>query len=178
MNTHKPLSSKIAKGLGSAMTLLIGVLCLWSCASDNIHQPEPIIIPDPVTYTGDFTSWIPAIPAFKPETCENTVTLKWQNEPLTLATLIIDEFDIHITMMGMSFTFGQMNITDVTCVRTTDGTMVFTNPQFECQAGQFHTTGTLSGTLSPDGTLDLTLTYKPGSMPFEVKSTFTSKTAA
>ncbi len=73
----------------------------------------------------------------------------------------------------MDIEIGDMKITDVSCVRSANGDFKFESKSFDCMAGRYEIIGgTLSGTIK-SGKLELTLNYKPGSMPFPVVSTFT-----
>ena len=74
----------------------------------------------------------------------------------------------------MSFDIGPMKINNIICTHDSDDNVTLSCESFECMAGKYLTLGSLEGIIK-DGTLDFTILYKPGSMPFEVKSQFTGK---
>ena len=43
---------------------------------------------------------------------------------------------------------------------------------FDVQAGEYRTRGSLEGTISKEGVLSLVMKYRPGTMPFEIVTEF------
>ncbi len=140
------------------------------CASDNIHQPEmDETVPVPgnagITYDGKLTTSIPDMPMFEPATCNDYVKLVWKDSSRERVDVEVGAFDVTVEMMQSAFNIGTMYIEDVACTDNGDGTYTLDKPEFACQAGKYYTTGSLSGRYQP-GKVELTIEYKPGSMPF------------
>lgn len=152
-----------------AMTLLSSTT-FTACSSDD----EPSI-PAPQTFSGTLTTTIPDMPSFEAIEGENSCIITWDNPEQTSATVRMGAFDIAMsTPMGeRSYEIGEMVIAGVTCVNS-GNIITLTKENFECQAGDFLTTGSLTGELK-NGILTLTLLYKPGSMPFDVQSVLVGK---
>ncbi|MCC8114789.1 MAG: hypothetical protein LIP03_12540 [Bacteroidales bacterium] len=152
--------------------VMLGLCC--GCASDNVHQPQPDLTPDPSTYQGEMFSRIPVFPTFAGVTAEDYAVVTWADEAQSSATITTGAFDVQIAEMGFNIQIGEMNIPEVGCFRQGDGSIELSNLAFECQAGDYYTTGSLEGVVSGDS-ISIVLKYRPGSMPFEVESTFTGQ---
>lgn len=156
-----------------ALLLITGLFT--GCASDNIHMPDPE--EDVVeVYNGSLTTSIPEMPDFVPVVSNDHVNLVWNNEAHTSANVKLGAFHVDVDMMGFSFLIGEMDIQNVECRRADDGTVTLVKDHFECQAGDYYTKGSLTGKYAK-GRLEVTILYKPGSMPFECKSVFEGTSA-
>lgn len=145
------------------------------CASDNVHMPEPDTRPAEERFDGELVSWIPAFAdVFAPVHNDNFAEIHWLNSAHSRADLVIGEFSLYIDIVDMHITIGEMTIENLSFAYAADGSASFSRPDFEAMAGQYHTTGSISGTYT-DGNISFEMEYKPGSMPFLVKSTFSSK---
>ena len=140
----------------------------------SCSEEEPIT-PAPQTFKGDFVTTLPSMPTFKAVTCDNTATMTWHNVEQTSASIHLDAFKLSIqTQMGeRSYEIGAMNITNVPCSKS-GSSITISKHNFECQAGNLTTKGIVEGSLNNDR-LTLTIVYKPGTMPMDVQSVFTSK---
>lgn len=157
-------------------TLLLIINGVAGCASDNIHEPETDGMTPPsgtsgVTYDGKLTTSIPDMQMFEPATCTDYVKLVWKGGSHERADVEIGAFDVNVEMMQSAFNIGTMYIEDVVCTDNGDGSYTLDKPEFACQAGKYYTTGSLNGRYRP-GKVELTIEYKPGSMPFLCKSIF------
>lgn len=155
-----------------AFALSLLVLCA-GCASDNVHMPEPDLTPAPKQYDGISSSGIPIFPSFVPQSSANYAVVTWLNEELTAMNLEMGSFSVDIAEVQMHIEIGNMLIQNVPCQKTSDDCYEFALDEFSCQAGAYYTTGSLQGSLDKDQ-LTFTLLYRPGSMPFDVETIFTS----
>lgn len=157
-----------------ALTLL--ALFCAGCASDNVHMPEPDLTPAPQQFEGTVSSGIPVFPNFGPVVSQNYAILTWLNEEQSAITVELGPFHVSVgEIMQMEIEIGTMLIQNVPCQRIGEGNYEFEIEEFACQAGEYYTTGSMAGTLK-NGTLDFTVHYHPGSMPFEVETRFLSDT--
>lgn len=165
-----------AYGRVAAMAAICLLLFAFGCAGDNVHKPDPGAVPEDVKAEGSLTSSIPVFPTFEPIVTDNTVEIVWTNASATKATIKLSGFKLHVNEMNLDIEIGEMAIEAVVFGYGEDGVARFEKSAFECQAGAYFTTGSLAGTYYPkSGAIDLTIDYKPGSMPFMVKSQFISK---
>lgn len=157
-------------------TLFVG------CTQDNVHMPESEIIyvgdtattdfPKTISWEGTLTSGVPQFGGFTPVPSPNRLRLTDRTDASAgYATLTLEAFDI-TTPMGMSFSIGEMRIDSVQYATYPGGNGMFVRDDFSVQAGKYLTKGSLKGTFTAGGTVSMTMTYKPGSMPFEVVSEF------
>lgn len=157
-----------------AVVAMCVVMLLGSCASDNIHRPGPDAPQGDgsLNFNGIVTSSIPDFSFFEPVVADDKMSIKWTEG--NTATVSLGEFTIYVSVMNLNITIGDMVIDGVTVTHEEDGVMTLSNADFECQAGAYTTTGSMMGTYDPaTGAVDITYDYKPGSMPFTVKSRFT-----
>lgn len=156
-----------------ALLVLAGMMT--GCASDNIHMPDedmPVVgEANSETYDGLLTTSIPDMPVFVPVTTDDYVKLVWKDGQRTTVDLELGAFDVNVEMMNLFFNIGTMHIDKVSCKDNGDGSYDLQKDAFECQAGKYLTKGSLTGRYQ-SGKLELTVHYKPGSMPFECKSDF------
>ena len=142
------------------------------CAGDNVHQPRPEAKPENLAFGGDLLSSIPLFPDFGPLVNADSLRIIWSNSSRTRATVELDEFSLYIDVVNLNITIGRMQINNVAFMWDDDGNATFERPNFACQAGAYYTEGSLAGTYTADGDVDIVIDYKPGSMPFMVKSRF------
>lgn len=157
-----------------------------SCSKDD--DKNNVII-DPVVplyflVTCDITSSVPAF-QYTTECGQGKVEVEGIND--TLATIKLPAFPVKIeaTMGGKPFSktieIGAMTIDSVKMAKKTaadswTGDYRFTKGAFTTQAGEYVTTGSaLEGYLNGT-TLSLSITYRPGTMMQDVKSTFVTAT--
>ncbi len=156
------------------MTLTLSVLFCAGCASDNVHQPEPDLTPAPQQFEGTVSSAIPIFPNFDPVVSQNYAILTWLNEEQTAINIELGAFDVSVgEIMQMEIEIGTMLIQNVPCQKIVDNSYEFEIEEFACQAGEYYTTGSMAGSLK-NNTLEFTVHYHPGSMPFEVETVFSS----
>lgn len=170
-------SSLFNRSHGLAAMGMVSLLLLASCTKDNVHQPQPDTVPENKSFKGTLSSAIPDFPFFEPVVTDNTLQINWENLSATRATLVLNPFELYVENMNLQFTIGEMNIENVLFVyNEDDGTAAVSCPHFECQAGNYYSIGSLEGLYTPStSSIEFTITYKPGSMPFNVKSTFISQ---
>ncbi|TGX82445.1 hypothetical protein E5358_06650 [Palleniella muris] len=159
------------RGFAACVMAVFVSVAFSACSSDD---DEPVI-PAPQTFTGQLSTSIPSMLTFEPIVGENSAVVTWANPEQTLATVKLGAFSIAVkTPMGEhSYNIGEMTISDVPCVKS-GNKITMSKPEFECQAGDFKTTGSLEGTLE-NGTFTLTLLYTPGTMPLKVKTVLVGK---
>ena len=165
----KSILSLMRRSALCAIALTMAVF-VSSCSKD-----EEQMIPSPQTFKGELITTLPSMPTFEAVACENTATMTWHNVEQTSASIHLDAFKLSMqTPIGeRSYEIGAMNITNVPCSKS-GSSFTISKHDFECQAGDFATKGTVEGTLT-NGKLTLTIIYKPGTMPMDVQSVFTSK---
>lgn len=154
------------------MLTLLGLM-IAGCASDNVHMPEPDLTPEPKQYDGVSSSGIPIFPTFVPQESENYAIVTWLNEQQSALTIEMGAFSVDIEEVKMHIDIGSMLIQNIPCTRIGENVFEFAIDEFTCQAGAYYTVGSLSGSLSGNS-LQFTILYHPGSMPFEVETSFIS----
>lgn len=152
------------------LSLTLFALCV-SCASDNIHQPEPDMTPDPQKFIGTTASGIPIFPTFVPQISENYAVVNWLNPEKTVANIEMGEFSVDIQEVQMHIEIGTMLIKDIPFQKIGEDNYSFVLDEFNCQAGAYNTTGSIVGKLQGDE-IEFTVLYYPGSMPFQVETIF------
>lgn len=162
---------------------------LYGCTQDNVHAPEPEIITvekevevpaedddfqNEFYYVGTLTSSVPSMAALmEPVTTPDHVRLTGMTGKTSgYATLVLGAFDISVAAMGMNISMGEMTIEGVQYAIYPNGNGMFFKEDFETMSGQYDTKGSLSGTFSADGSIEMSMDYRPGSMPFECHSEF------
>lgn len=169
-------AKRSAQAILFALLLVIGMVS--GCASDNIHMPEPEDfrpVPDAsssLTFQGKLTTSLPEMPDFEPVIQTDYVRLIWRDADHRRVDIEVGAFHIQVAQMGMDITIGNMLIEAADCTVQDDGSYAFEKAEFACQAGEYFTTGSLSGQYREGEALELTLLYKPGSMPFLCRSAF------
>jgi hypothetical protein len=89
---------------------------------------------------------------------------------LTKGFAVDDPFVVGI--LGMPIEIGDMVIEQVEYAAYPSGGGHLKHEGFDIQAGEYRTRGTLFGEITKDGALTLTMTYRPGTMPFDIVSEF------
>ena len=85
---------------------------------------------------------------------------------LTKGFAVDDPFVVGI--LGMPIEIGDMVIEQVEYAAFPSGGGYLMKKDFDIQAGNYRTRGSLEGTISKEGTLSLVIKYYPGTMPFEI----------
>lgn len=176
------------KKIFDAAIAALATLMLPACTQDNVHAPEPeIIIVEKETnepakeefqntfvYEGQLTSEVPSMSALMaPVTSADVLTLRDMTDKTSgYATLVLGAFDINVAAMGMCIHMGEMIIDNVQYAVYPNGNGMFFKDDFQTMAGSYDTRGSLSGTFGADGSIELVMDYKPGSMPFMCHSEF------
>lgn len=160
------------KSLFLMFTAMLACTVFMASCSDDDNQE--LLIPQ--TFSGKVTSVIPAFADFDGAVSDVKATLTWVDAAGTTCTIDLGAFNVHIERpelpRPMDFVIGPMSITGVKSVKGADGSYTFSSESFDCVAGQYEVKGgTLEGTLK-SGALQFKISYKPGSMPFQVVSTF------
>lgn len=167
---------------------LFGALCigmmLVSCTQDNVHMPEIEQKEDAwETYTQDFpgilSTTVPLVQEHLqgPVLKDMTIRLKdFHIEHSGHVVICTEAFDVDdpfvSTLLGKAISIGAMEIPQVEYAAYPSGGGHLKHEGFGIQAGEYRTRGTLFGEIAKDGALTLTLTYRPGTMPFEIVSEF------
>lgn len=126
------------------------------------------------TFEGNVVTSVPQMNVTT-EPTPNTMELKdMPNKESGTATLVLGGFSVHVTGMPMPITIGEMTIEGVEYVFDKDGNCSFSKKNFQVMAGSYDTTGSLEGTIDAvNGMAQMTMNYKPGSMPFDCVTVFT-----
>jgi hypothetical protein len=152
-----------------------------ACTQDNVHMPETEIITvdkdvpaedevfdDSLYYEGTLTSSVPAMASqMNPVTTADYMQFKnMTGKTAGYATLVLGQFNITVETMNMHITIGEMAIDSVRYAFDSNGNGMFFKKNFEVMSGTRPTTGSLSGTFDASGSVQMTMDYKPGTMPF------------
>ena len=167
---------------------LFGVLCmgmmLVSCTQDNLHLPDMDTGTETwETYTQDFPGRLSTpVPLVQehlqgPVLKDMTIRLKdfhiGHSGHVIICTEAFDVDDPFVsTLLGKAISIGAMEIPQVEYAAYPTGGGHLKHEGFDIQAGEYRTRGTLFGEITKDGALTLTLTYRPGTMPFDIVSEF------
>jgi hypothetical protein len=91
-------------------------------------------------------------------------------------TLLTEAFSVNDPfvedLLGYIVEIGQMRIEKVEYAAFPSGGGFLKKDFDNVKAGAYNTRGTLQGTISKDGHLNLTMTYRPGTMPFDIITEF------
>ena len=103
-------------------------------------------------------------------------------DPVENATMVLDVADdgktvLTIVLTISSFGMGMMTLeditVDVTLTESADGTYAFAAENIDTMAGDINVTGSLSGTVTADGSkLTVSAEIKPGAMPMTINVEF------
>lgn len=169
---------------GLPAAVVAAVLCLAACTQDNVHMPdENGETAAWETYTQDFPgtlyTTVPLMQEYLDGPAESVMTAKLLDFNIShsgYVTLLTEPFSITdptiLQLMGMAIDIGSMTIDKVEYAAFPSGGGYLKADAFEVMAGKYLTRGSLQGTVSADGKLSLVLSYRPGSMPFEIRSEF------
>lgn len=164
--------------------LTVAVCLLMSCTQDNVHMPEGGAGQETwetytKLYSGVLSSTVPVMQEYLDGPVRTEMTVRVgpfhaaHSGYVTVCTQAFSIDDPFVTeMMGMPINVGEMEIKDVEYAAFPGGGGYFRKDAFDVQAGTYRTRGSLYGELSPEGQLNITLTFRPGSMPFEIVSEF------
>lgn len=159
-------------------------LVLVSCTQDNVHMPEIEQEEEAwETYTQEFhgrlSTTVPLVQEYLegPVLKDMTIRLKdFHIEHSGHVTLTTEAFDVDdpfvYTLLGKAISIGAMEIPQVEYAAYPSGGGYLKHEGFDIQAGEYRTRGSLFGEITKDGALTLTLTYRPGTMPFDIVSEF------
>lgn len=157
-------------------SLLLIIAALAACAalmvscSDDDKDTDLLA---PLTFEGKITSLVTPFPDYS-STSDDKAVVTWTDATRTTCTIDLGGFDVNVDQPQYTATIpmGDMKITGVKCTAASDGSYTFEAASFDCMSGKYEIKGgSLTGTLKADK-LEITLSYKPGSMPFPVVSTF------
>ena len=170
---------------------LFGALCmgmmLVSCTQDNVHMPEDGAGMEAwETYTQDFpgilSTTVPLVQEHLqgPVLKDMTIRLKdFHIEHSGHVIICTEAFDVDdpfvSTLLGKAISIGAMEIPQVEYAAYPSGGGYFRKEAFDIQAGEYRTRGSLFGEITKDGALTLTLTYRPGTMPFDIVSEYKTR---
>lgn len=157
---------------------------LLSCTQDNVHMPAEETSTDTwetrtVDCPGVLATTVPLMQEYLQGTILREMTVHVDNcntshsgyvDVRTEAFEINDPFVTE--MLGKAIEIGRMEIRDVEYAAFPTGGGYLKKDAFDVQAGEYRTRGSLYGELSSAGRLTLTLSYRPGTMPFEIVSKF------
>ena len=167
----------------------IGVCMVLSCAmvsctQDNLHLPDM----DTGTetwetyaqdFSGEFHTTVPVVQEYLQGPVVVPTKVRIENfhiehsgyvRVLTQGFAVDDPFVVGI--LGMPIEIGDMVIEQVEYAAFPSGGGYLIKKDFDIQAGNYRTRGSLEGTISKDGTLSLVMKYRPGTMPFEIVTEF------
>lgn len=173
---------------GRTILNLFCILCLGlslvSCTQDNVHMPEIEQKEEAwETYTQEFpgrlSTTVPLVQEYLegPVLKDMTIRLKdFHIEHSGHVVICTEAFDVDApfvsTLLGKAISIGAMEIPQVEYAAYPSGGGHLKHEGFDIQAGEYRTRGTLFGEITKDGALTLTLTYRPGTMPFDIVSEF------
>ena len=167
---------------------LFGALCmgmmLVSCTQDNMHMPDMETSAGTwETYAQDFSGEFHTTVPLVQENLQGPVVVptkvRIENfhiehsghiRVLTKGFAVDDPFVVGI--LGMPIEIGDMVIEQVEYAAFPSGGGFLKKDFDNVKAGAYNTRGTLQGTITKDGHLHLTLTYRPGTMPFDIVTEF------
>ena len=167
---------------------LFGVLCmgimLVSCTQDNVHMPEDGAGMETwETYTQNFpgilSTTVPLVQEHLQGPAQQDMTIRLKDFHIGHSGHVIictEAFDVDdpfvSTLLGKDIRIGAMEIPQVEYAAYPSGGGHLKKDAFDIQAGEYRTRGSLFGEITKDGALTLTLTYRPGTMPFDIVSEF------
>lgn len=163
------------------MALAAVSVAFAACTQDNAHAPEPEVIivekevpapkeefDDSLYFEGSLTS---SAAMMSPVTTTDFMQFKnMTGKSSGYATLVLGQFNITVQTMGMSIEMGEMVIDSVQYAFYPNGNGMFTKDNFEIISAGRNTKGSLKGTFGADGSVTMTMDYKPGTMPFPCHS--------
>lgn len=159
-------------------------LFLSSCTQDNVHMPESGTDTEQwETGTKEFSGQLITTVPVVQEHLQGPVVKKMQvclkdfhighSGYVILTTEAFSVDDPFVSeLLGKKIEIGAMEIPQVEYAAYPSGGGYLKKDEFDIQAGEYRTRGSLYGELTKDGTLTFTITYRPGTMPFDIISEF------
>ena len=173
---------------GRTIFNLFLALCLGrvlvSCTQDTVHMPEADTGTETwETYTQEFpgrlSTTVPVVQEHLQGPVEKDMTVRLKDFHIGHSghvTLTTEAFDVNdpfvSNLLGKDIRIGAMEIPQVEYAAYPSGGGHLKKDAFDIQAGEYRTRGSLFGEIAKDGALTLTLTYRPGTMPFDIVSEF------
>lgn len=167
---------------------LFCILCLGlvlvSCTQDNVHMPDDEQSTETwEVYTKDFpchmTTTVPLVQEYLQGPVLGNMTVQVADFNIShsgYVTIRTESFGMDdpfvVGILGKAIEIGAMEIQKVEYAAYPSGGGYLKHEGFDIQAGEYRTRGSLFGEITKDGSLTLTLTYRPGTMPFDIVSEF------
>lgn len=164
--------------------LFVVSVCLASCTQDNVHMPDEVTDSESWdTYTqsgsGVLVTTVPAMQEYLQGPVESAMTVSVEEFNVShsgYVTVSLQAFAIDdpfvVDLFGKGIEIGSMSIPEVEYAAFPSGGGYLRKDVFDVMAGEYQTRGSLHGEVSSDGIVSLVLTYRPGTMPFEIRSEF------
>ncbi len=184
MRSLAPRGMHLGKSLSLALCA-IGILA--SCTQDNVHMPEGGVEMEgwdttTVSYSGVLSTTVPLVQEYMhgPVVLPMTVRMgEFHPSHSTYVTVSTEAFSVNdpfvVDLLSKAIDIGAMEIQNVEYAAFPTGGGYLKKEAFDIQAGDYRTRGSLQGELSAEGYLTLTLTYRPGTMPFDIVSVFVNE---
>lgn len=172
------------KRMPAAVLAVLFCSVVPSCTQDNVHMPvggadTGVVVTATMRFPGVMVTTVPAMEEYLEEPVTSPMTVSVGNVSVMhsgYVTVRTEAFGMHdpfiVSLMGKGIDIGAMVIEGVEYAAYPSGGGCLRKEGFDVQAGEYRTRGTLQGELSRDGSLALTLRYRPGAMPFDIVSTF------
>lgn len=163
--------------------ICIGLFSI-SCTQDNVHMPEQGTDAEQwetgtEEFSGQLITTVPAVQEHLqgPVVKEMQVQLEdfhiGHSGYVNLVTEAFSVDDPFVSeLLGKNIEIGAMDIPQVEYAAYPTGGGYLKKEEFDIQAGEYRTRGSLYGELTKNGTLTFTITYRPGTMPFDIISEF------
>lgn len=174
----------VLSALRHCLLLLVASVCLASCTQDNVHMPEGVADAEEWrTYTqsvsGVLVTTVPAMQEYLQGPVESAMTVSVEEfnvahsgyVTVSLQAFAIDDPFV-VDLFGKGIEIGSMSIPEVEYAAFPSGGGYLRKDAFDVMAGEYQTRGSLQGEVSSEGIVSLVLTYRPGTMPFEIRSEF------
>ena len=167
--------------IGAYMVLSCAMV---SCTQANMHMPDMETSAGTwetyaQDFSGEFHTTVPLVQEHLqgPVLKDMTIRLKdfhiGHSGHVIICTEAFDVDDPFVSsLLGKDIRIGAMEIPQVEYAAYPSGGGHLKHEGFDIQAGEYRTRGTRFGEITKDGALTLTLTYRPGTMPFDIVSEF------
>jgi hypothetical protein len=159
-------------------------IMLVSCTQDNVHMPDMETSAGTwetyaQEFSGEFHTTVPVVQEYLqgPVVVPTKVRIEsFHIEHSGYVRLLTEGFSVDdpfvVDILGMPIEIGDMLVEQVEYAAFPSGGGYVKKENFDIQAGNYRTRGSLEGTISKDGTLSLVMKYRPGTMPFEIVTEF------
>ena len=155
-----------------------------SCTQDNVHMPDV----EPETeawetyaqdFSGEFHTTVPLVQENLQGPVITSTRVRIENFHIkhsgyvcvrTEAFAVDDPFVVGI--LGKAIEIGAMTLDNVEYAAFPSGGGCLMKKDFDVQAGEYRTRGSLEGTISKEDVLSFVMKYRPGTMPFEIVTEF------